>query len=79
MELESSYTGSAYLSTDQAALNDYFSANIEDQDIAGVHSDVDNGNDIPSTVDGVMEEIPAKKIYSTRNAFLLITRTLHYL
>lgn len=62
--LPEQYTGSAYLSTDQAALNGYFSASI-DQDVAGFHSDVDNGNDmneLPSTVDGVKEEIPVKKV-----------------
>ena len=56
------------MSTDQGALNSYFSPRIEDQDVAGFHSDVDNGNNInelPSTVDGVKEEIPAKKVYGT--------------
>lgn len=66
--LPKQYTSSAYLSTDQAALNSYFSSSIEDQDAEDFHSDVDNGNDmdeIPSTVDSVKEEIPARKVCNT--------------
>ena len=41
--LSEQYTGSAYLSINQAALNSYFCVSIEDQDIAGFHN---NGNDM---------------------------------
>ena len=67
--LPKQYTSSAYLSTDQDALNSYFSSNVhvEDQDAVDF-GDVDNSNDmdeLPSTVDDVKEEIPAKKVYNT--------------
>ncbi|XP_065886945.1 uncharacterized protein [Dysidea avara] len=62
--LPDQYTKSAYLSTDQAALNSYFSPSV-DQDAALHDSNVDSSNDdiseLPPPMDGYNEEIPAKK------------------
>ena len=62
------YTKSAYLSTDQAALNSYFSPSV-DQDAAFHDSNVDSSNDdiseLPPPMDGYNEEVPAKKVCIT--------------
>ena len=72
--LPEQYTKSAYLSTDQDALNSFFSAHVEHLDAADHYSDGDNGNDtdeIPSPVDDVEGEIPAKKVCSTCNTLFI--------
>ena len=60
--LPDQYTKSAYLSTDQAALNRYFSPATDHQ------VDIDSGNDVseqPALMNGISEEIPPKKVCSS--------------
>jgi len=60
---DSQYTKSAYLSTDQAALNRYFTPATDH------HVDIDRGNDMseqPALINRISEEIcTTKKVYST--------------